>query len=80
MQRHVAFPEADSFNKRFGERMRQAREDRGMTQQDLADALRVTIDKVKKQELGETAFPIYLLGSLAKVLGKSPSWLLIGRD
>ncbi len=72
-------PEIADFNKAFGERMRIARNKKDMTQIDMAVALRTTLDKVKKQELGETAFPIYLLPTLARVLDKSIEWLTTGR-
>lgn len=59
----------------FGERLRQFRKNKSMTQQDLADLLGVSNKSVSRWESG--SYPdVALLGSLAKVLGVTVDDLL----
>ena len=60
----------------LGQRIRARREQRGLKQADVANALQVSPQAVSKWERGENAPDILLLGSLATLLGVSTDWLL----
>ena len=68
----------------LGRRIRAQREKRGLKQQDLANALRVSPQAVSKWERGENAPDIGLLGPLANLVGVTTDFLLAadigGRD
>lgn len=72
-------PRETRFNVEFGVRLKVARELRKLTQEEMADALRIGYHQYKKYEYGSRAFPMYLLGELPTLLDKSISWLLTGR-
>ena len=63
-----------------GERIRQRREQVGLRQRDIADALQLSAQAVSKWERGENAPDIGLLPELARLLGISTDWLLAGFD
>jgi len=60
----------------LGQRVRARREERGLTQADVARALQVSAQAVSKWERGENAPDIALLGQLARLLDTSVDWLL----
>ena len=64
------------FLEDLGRRLRGRREERRLTQADVASAVQVTPQAVSKWELGENAPDIILLEPLAKVLGVTTDWLL----
>ena len=64
---------------RFGERLRQARLQRGLTQEELARRASVSIVTVAKLERSEHRRPtVDTAVKLAKALGVDPAWLLFG--
>jgi len=63
-----------------GERIRQRREQAGLRQRDIADALQLSAQVVAKWERGENAPDIGVLPQLARLLGISTDWLLAGFD
>jgi class 3 adenylate cyclase len=63
-----------------GERIRQRREQVGLRQRDLADALQLSAQAVSKWERGQNAPDIGVLPDLAHLLGISTDWLLAGFD
>jgi class 3 adenylate cyclase/DNA-binding XRE family transcriptional regulator len=63
-----------------GHRIRQRREQVGLRQRDLADALQLSAQAVSKWERGENAPDIGLLPDLARILGITTDWLLAGFD
>jgi transcriptional regulator with XRE-family HTH domain len=60
----------------IGERIKVRREQRGLTQKDLASALQVSAQAVSKWERGENAPDIALLVELTRLLRVSTDWLL----
>ena len=60
----------------ISKRIRSRREERGLKQADIANALQVSAQAVSKWERGENAPDIALLGGLAKLLGVSTDWIL----
>ena len=75
----AADPREAAFNTAFGARLAEAREDRGLTQRQIASALNVGYHAYKKYEYGHREFPLYLLRDLSTIIDKSISWLLTGR-
>lgn len=63
-----------------GERIRQRREQVGLRQRDLAEALQLSAQAVSKWERGQNAPDIGVLPDLARLLGISTDWLLAGFD
>ncbi|MBI3970724.1 MAG: helix-turn-helix domain-containing protein [Chloroflexi bacterium] len=63
-----------------GGRIRQRREQVGLRQRDLAEALQLSAQAVSKWERGENAPDIGVLPDLARLLGISTDWLLAGFD
>ena len=63
-----------------GNRIRQRREQVGLRQRDIADALQLSAQAVSKWERGENAPDIGLLPDLARLLGITTDWLLAGFD
>ena len=63
-----------------GHRIRQRREQVGLRQRDIADALRLSAQAVSKWERGENAPDIGVLPDLARLLGITTDWLLAGFD
>ncbi len=60
--------------KAFIERLRKAREEAGMTQVELAKALKRSQTWVSKWELGERRVDFVELEDIAKALGKELGW------
>ncbi len=67
------------FLQRLGQRLRERRELRELTQGDVANALQVSPQAVSKWERGENAPDILSLPALAGLLGVTTDWLL-GHD
>ena len=63
-----------------GYRIRQRREQVGLRQRDIADALQLSAQAVSKWERGENAPDIGILPDLARLLGITTDWLLAGFD
>lgn len=63
-----------------GNRIRQRREQVGLRQRDIADALQLSAQAVSKWERGENAPDIGVLPDLARLLGITTDWLLAGFD
>ncbi len=64
----------------LGSRIRQLREKRQLRQADVASALRLSAQAVSKWERGENAPDIAILVQLARLLGVSVEWLLVGSE
>ncbi len=62
----------------FGSRLRQAREARGMSQKDLAEALNTHVNSVSRYERNERAMDSDMVARACVVLGCDPRWLLLG--
>lgn len=62
----------------FGERIRKLRRDRRLTQEQLAEMLNVSVEHLRKIELGKRGISIDLLLDLAAELGVSVDFLLSG--
>lgn len=60
----------------IGERVKQARLSRGLSQADLADMLKLSDAYVSKIELGKNAMTITVLIKLSDALNVSTDWLL----
>jgi len=69
-------PEEKTFFQTLGERIAAPRNDRGLTQVQLADALGYSQQQVLSFEKGRRRVPVSALPELAKVLGVSVSELL----
>ena len=65
--------------KDFGKRLQLARKEKGMTQQELADAISVVRDHIGRIERGDRVCSIDLLVELSLVLEVSTDYLLIGK-
>lgn len=63
----------------IGGRIKQAREQAGLTQPDLADALDVTTRTVQNYESGDTK-PYKNIAQIAEITGVSTRWLLHGEE
>ena len=64
----------------IGKRVRQRREELGLTQQELADELNVTHQHVSRIETDQAVPSLDLLVRLSAKLGTSNDWLLTGAD
>ena len=64
------------FSESLGSRIRERRESRRLSQQDIANALQISPQAVSKWERAENAPDIAVLAPLAAVLGVSTDWLL----
>jgi transcriptional regulator with XRE-family HTH domain len=71
---------SNQVNFRFGARLRRARELRGITQQELGQALGVTFQQVQKYESGKTNINLDRLLSAAKFLKLPASSLIFELD
>lgn len=67
------------FLKQLGQRLRERRELRRLTQGDIASALQISPQAVSKWERGDNAPDIACLPALATILGVTTDWLL-GND
>jgi HTH-type transcriptional regulator, cell division transcriptional repressor len=63
----------------LGHRLAAARREHGLTQQDIATAIGVTVRSVQNWEADRTA-PRRHLARLALAVHRSPGWLLLGRE
>ena len=66
----------DPIVARFGQRLREIRASRGMTQAELAEKAQVTISYITRLESGSYAAGIDLVARLAAALGTTPADLL----
>lgn len=64
----------------LAQKIRSQREKRGLKQQDLANALRLSPQAVSKWERGENAPDLSLIAPLANLLGVTTDWLLARHD
>jgi transcriptional regulator with XRE-family HTH domain len=62
----------------IGQRIREAREALGFSQEQLADNLGISFQSVQQWETGKTTPRATRMRKLATVLGKSPTWLQFG--
>jgi transcriptional regulator with XRE-family HTH domain len=69
-------PEGEETARRIGDRIRDARMARGLSQKQLARALGITHQSVNKYELANVELSIARLLALAEVLGVSPAFLI----
>ena len=69
----------EQFFKALGARIAQARKDRGLTQQQVADHLGIVQQTYAHYEMGHVRFPASILPTLSQVLGMTPEELL-GHD
>lgn len=63
----------------LGARLKQAREAKNLTQDELAERALTTQQTISRLELGDRNVSDELVVRLANVLGVSPSWLKFGR-
>lgn len=68
--------EARAWRESFGSRLRSLREQRAMSQEQLADAAGVDRKLVYRTELGQTSPRLDAVVHIARALGVSPSELL----
>jgi ribosome-binding protein aMBF1 (putative translation factor) len=73
-----ADPRESSFNNGFRDRLKEARQHMGWTQERMAAALGIGKEQYKTYEY-RVAFPLYLLRDLATITDRSIAWLLTGR-
>lgn len=64
----------------FGERLKELRVEKGLTQEDVANALCVTKQAVSKWENGASFPDVAYLGALADFMGVNIDYLLTGND
>lgn len=64
----------------IGKRIRKIREDKGLTQEDLAEKLDVSNAYISKIERGRTTLSLERLSGLCRVLEESPEYILQGTD
>lgn len=69
----------DQFKKQFGEKISEARKQKGYTQLKLAEKLNYTDKAVSKWERGESVPDTYTVLKIAELLNVSPSYLF-GKD
>lgn len=63
-----------------GERLRQKRQERGLSAEDLASRVGRSVSAVRNQENGTNGIPAPLARKYAAALGTTPGWLLYGHD
>lgn len=69
-------PRERTFNKAFGARLKERREELDWSQKRVALALGIGIDQYKKYEYGTRSFPLYLLPILRTIMDRSVAdWL-----
>lgn len=64
----------------IGQRIRQARNEIGRTQKDLANACRCHRKTIMRIEADRHDMTAFLFMEIARALGKSLDWLAFGRD
>lgn len=63
-----------------GERLRQKRQERGLSAEDLAARVGRSVSAVRNQENGTNGIPAPLARKYAAALGTTPGWLLYGHE
>lgn len=63
-----------------GERLRQKRQERGLSAEDLASRVGRSVSAVRNQENGTNGIPAALARKYAAALGTTPAWLLYGHE
>jgi transcriptional regulator with XRE-family HTH domain len=66
----------EAFFKALGARIAEARKERNLTQQQVADQLGITQQTLANYEVGNTRFPASVLPLLGEMLGLAPEELL----
>lgn len=66
----------DRFLRDLGERVKRARQERGLSQSDLAERLGLSDAYISKIEMGKNAMTVTVLAKLSDALGVSTDWLL----
>lgn len=69
---------AGSLKKHVGGRIRAARKDAGLTQDQLAGMIEKSVETISNLERGHTAPSLETLGLVAGALKQSPDWFLKG--
>jgi transcriptional regulator with XRE-family HTH domain len=64
----------------FASRLVSARRQRGLTQQVVADEVRVHVSQERRYEAGQSQPTLEVLARLATVLGVSLDWLVFGNE
>lgn len=64
------------FNQRIGARLKEAREDAGLTQADVAEFLDLQRASYTQIEIGDNALRIEYLPKLSKIFNKPVAWFL----
>ena len=72
----MSWREDDDVTRRLGRRLRQARLSKGLTQDDVADAVKISRCSIANYENGRTAPPVDIFLRLAAALSRSPEILL----
>ena len=68
-------------NIEIGKRIKQAREDKAMSQEDLGSQLGLNKSTIQRYESGQVQrIKLPILENMAKVLGVNPSWLVLMSD
>jgi transcriptional regulator with XRE-family HTH domain len=75
-----AMTDQKTLAKHIGERMSQVRKDQGMTQVELAEAVRLSQQLIAEYEAGKKNIPVWRLVNLAEALGIAPEVLLSESD
>lgn len=75
----MAKKERDPEVEEVGRRVRLARQGRGMTLEQLAEAAETSVQFLSQVEKGEQCMTMIKFGKLAKALGVSSDYLLYGR-
>jgi transcriptional regulator with XRE-family HTH domain len=69
-----------AITKGFGFRLRQTRQDRGLSQKQLAELVNADVMQVSRYERGQVLPALETAVALAEVLRVSADWLFMGRD
>lgn len=70
----------EQFSRELGKRMSAARLQRGMTQENVAEAANISIPYYSQIENGAKSISAFYLASVAKALNVSADYLLYGKD
>jgi transcriptional regulator with XRE-family HTH domain len=76
----LAMTDPKTLAKQIGERVAQVRKDQGMTQVELAEAVRLSQQLIAEYEAGKKNIPVWRLVNLAEALGVAPEVLLSDSD
>ncbi|MCD7818045.1 MAG: helix-turn-helix domain-containing protein [Clostridiales bacterium] len=69
----------DFNTEQYGKRLRELRQLRGLTQEELAEALNISLDHMRKMEKGKRTCSIDLLVEIAAFFYVSTDYLLTGK-